>query len=330
MRINRRTNSTLTTDLGLGTKTGAGRSINKDGSFNVKRIGLPRFRPYEYYDRLILMPWGKFLLMIISFYVLLNFIFAGIYVLIGVEHLMGITAQNPADRFLEAFFFSSQTLTTLGYGRISPVGTLASTVAAFESMLGLLGFAMATGLLYGRFSKPKANVLFSTHAIVAPYRDNQRGLMFRMTNKRSNQLIEVEVDVTLALVEPGASGRSFYPLNLERKKINLFPLSWTLVHPLDESSPLFGMSEQEMIDQQLELFILVKAFDDSFSQTVYCRTSYRAEEIIWGAKFVPMFSLQADGSTNIDMRLIDAVEHVPLPDLIAVPELTGADEDPTV
>lgn len=328
MRINRR-NATISNDLGFGTKNTDSRSLNKDGSFNVKRIGLPRFRPYEWYDRLILMSWGKFLLMIVALYVLVNFIFAGLYVLIGVEHLAGIEGKTTGERFLDAFFFSSQTLTTLGYGRISPTGALASTVAAFESMLGLLGFAMATGLLYGRFSKPKANILYSTHAIIAPYRETQRGLMFRMTNKRSNQLIEVEVDVTIAMVEPGASNRSYYPLNLERKKINLFPLSWTLVHPIDENSPIYGMSEQDMIDQEVELFILVKAFDDSFSQTVYSRTSYLGKEIIWGAKFIPMFSLQADSSTNLDMRLIDAIEHVALPPLVAVPELTQA-EDPTV
>jgi inward rectifier potassium channel len=329
MRINRRNNA-ISNDLGFGTKNTAARSLNKDGSFNVNRIGLPRFKTYELYNTLVFMSWGKLLLLIFTIYFVVNVIFAGIYVLIGVEHLAGIEGTTPLARFFDAFFFSSQTLTTLGYGRISPTGTLASTVAAIESMIGLLGFAMATGLLYGRFSKPKANILFSTHAVVSPYRDSQRGLMFRMTNKRSNQLIEVEVDVTMAMVEPGAGTRSFYALNLERKKINLFPLSWTLVHPIDENSPIYGMSEEELINQQVELFILVKAFDDSFSQTVYSRTSYRAAEIIWGAKFIPMFSLQGDGSTNIDMRLIDAIERVELPPLAKpVPELSPA-EDPTV
>lgn len=329
MRINRR-NTAVTNDLGFGTKSTTGRNLNKDGSFNVKRTGLPRFRSFELYDKLILMSWSKFLLMVICFYIIVNLIFACIYMLIGTEHLAGIEGKTIFERYLDAFFFSSQTLTTLGYGRISPMGAAASTVAALESMLGLLGFAMATGLLYGRFSKPKANLMYSTHAIVAPYRGDQRGLMFRIANKRSNQLIEVEIDVTLAMLEPGATNRSFYQINLERKKINLFPLSWTLVHPLDENSPLYGMTDQDMHDNQIELFVLIKAFDDSFSQTVYARTSYRADEIIWGAKFIPMFSLQSDGSSVLDMKLIDAMERVELPPLPKVAELAQAEEDPTM
>lgn len=312
MRINKR-NTTTTNDLGFGTKSNGDRSLNKDGSFNVKRIGLPHFRPYEWYDRLILMSWGKFMLMIVLLYTLVNLVFATIYMLVGVEHLAGMAGQTTLENFLESFFFSSQTLTTLGYGRISPTGAMASTVAAIESMMGLLGFAMATGLLYGRFAKPKVNMLFSTHAVIAPYRGDQRGLMFRMANKRSNQLIEVEVDITLAMIEPGATTRSFYALELERRKVNLFPLSWTIVHPLDENSPLFGLEEADLEALQLELIILVKAFDDSFSQTVYTRTSYRSHELKFGAKFLPMFNLQEDGHTQLDMGLIDATEKVELP-----------------
>lgn len=330
MRLNNKRNpATVSNDLGFGTKTNSGRNVNPDGSFNVERVGLPKLRPYEIYHNLISMSWSKFLLLIISLYAIANLIFAAIYMAIGIHHLAGITGQTSFDQFWEAFFFSSQTLTTLGYGRMSPMGNLASTVAAIESMMGLLGFAMATGLLYGRFSRPEARILYSSKAVIAPYRDNQRGLMFRIANKRSNQLIEVEVEFLMAIQEQGSTTRSYYPLNLERKKISMFPLSWTIVHPIDENSPLWGREEQELHVGNAEFIILVKAFDDTFSQTVYSRSSYSSHEILWGAKFLPMFSLLESGKTRLDLRLIDTVEKADLPpweqqqeELISLPDPT--------
>jgi inward rectifier potassium channel len=298
-----------TDDLGFGTK-GTDRSMNKDGSFNVKRLGEPKFRSYEIYHELITMSWPKFILLILLNYTVANLLFAAIYFFIGTEHLSGMDGSTSgAHRFMEAFFFSSQTLTTLGYGRVAPVGAKASSVAAIESMLGLLGFALATGLLYGRFSRPQAKIIFSEHAIIAPYKGGA-GLMFRTANMRRNQLIEVEIDVTMAYFEKGANIRSFTALPLERRKINLFPLSWTIVHPIDENSPFFGVSEEELNDMKAELIILMKAFDDTFSQTVYSRSSYKSTEIKYGRKFLPMFFVQENGHTQIDFRLIDAMEAV--------------------
>lgn len=300
-------------DLGLGTKLSNGRGVNKDGSFNVVREGIPKFRPYEMYHTIISMTWGKFLFWVMLTYTLVNIIFACIYYLIGMESLAGISpTATETEKFYEAFFFSSQTLTTLGYGRLAPVGALASTVAAIESMLGLLGCALATGLLYGRFSRPRAKIKYSEHAVVAPYRDGA-GLMFRVVNQRSNQLIEVECDVTLSMLPKGSSVRTFVPLTLERRKINLFPLSWTLVHPLDEESPVFGMNREELIANDVEIIILIKAFDDTFSQTIYSRSSYKAEEIVWGSKFLPMISRMENGSTRLDIGLIDAMEKASIP-----------------
>jgi inward rectifier potassium channel len=220
--------------------------------------------------------------------------------------------MHEGEKFMEVFFFSSQTLTTVGYGRIAPVGALASTLSSIEAMLGLLGFALATGLLYGRFSRPQSKLLYSNNAVVAPYRGST-GLMFRLTNMRRNQLIEAEIEVNMGYMEPGAATRSFVQLPLERKKIALFPTSWTVVHPIDESSPLYGRSPDELQSMNLEIFVLLKAFDDTFSQTVYSRTSYRASEIVYGAKFLPMFSPGENGKTMLDLRLINAMEKVALP-----------------
>lgn len=299
-------------DLGFGTK-GSDRSMNKDGSFNTERIGEPRFRPYEIFHQLITMSWTKFILLILVAYSAANLVFAGIYYFIGTNHLSGVDGHmDSMHKFFEAFFFSSQTLTTLGYGRIAPMGMEASGIAAIESMIGLLGFALATGLLYGRFSRPQAKLLYSEHAVVAPYKDIT-GVMFRVANMRRNQLIEVEVDITMAFFEKGASIRSFRRLELERNKINLFPTSWTIVHPIDENSPYYGLTAQDILDMKVELIALLKAFDDTFSQTIYSRTSYRSGEIKMGRKFVPMFSTLENGKTLLDLRMINAMETVELP-----------------
>ncbi|TND08143.1 MAG: K+ channel, inward rectifier [Bacteroidetes bacterium] len=310
--INKKKNE-ISNDLGLGTRDTGRRGVNKDGSFNVERTGIPKFRYYEIYHDLISMSWKKFILLVLLSYGFVNLLFAGIYYFIGMEHLSGIAENaSESERFMEAFFFSSQTLTTLGYGRIAPVGALASSVAAIESMLGLLGFALATGLLYGRFSRPQARILFSHNILVAPYRDHT-GLMFRIVNQRSNQLIEVEAEVTLSYQEKGKNARSFAALGLERNRINLFPLSWTVVHPINEESPFYGMSEKDLRETEAEIIILIKAFDDTFSQTVYSRSSYQMSELVWGSKFLPMFSRAESGKTLVDLRLIDAMEKVQLP-----------------
>lgn len=299
-------------DLGFGRSANGSRNLNKDGSFNVVRIGEPKFKQYELYHRLIMMPWIKFIGLIFASYIAVNFIFAGIYYLMGAEKLsMDTSHMHEGEKFMQVFFFSSQTLTTLGYGRIAPVGALASTVSALEAMVGLLGFALATGLLYGRFSRPHAKLLYSENAVIAPYKDFT-GLMFRLANLRRSQLIEVEIEVNIGYTDPEAKSRSFIQLPLERKKIPLFPTSWTIVHPIDENSPLFGRTSEELDTMKMEIFVLLKAFDDTFSQTVYSRTSYRSSEIIHGAKFLPMFTVQENGKTLLDMRLINAMEKVEL------------------
>ncbi len=213
---------------------------------------------------------------------------------------------------MEAFFFSSQTLTTLGYGRISPVGTLASAAAAVESMMGLLGFALATGLLYGRFSKPEARILYSHNAVIAPFKD-KTALMFRIVNERKNQLIEVEASLTLSLKSDQVNVRRFLALTPDIKKINFFPLNWTIVHSIDEESPLFGLTEQEANDLDAEVIVLIKAFDDTFSQTVYSRSSYKYSEIIWGAKFKSMMELGTPQGTILHLDKLNDFEKVELP-----------------
>lgn len=299
-------------DLGLGTKATAStlRSLNKDGSFNVKRVNVPFSERINFYHTLVTMPWTKFFVLIISGYFLVNLLFASIYMWIGTEHLTGIEASTDFGKFLEAFFFSSQTLTTLGYGRIAPVGTVASSVAAIESMLGLLSFALATGLLYGRFSRPEAKIIYSTHAVIAPYRAIN-AFMFRVVNPRDNQLLEVEVNVTLSMKRKDSALRDFFQLELERTKVVFLPMMWTIVHPINVGSPLYNLMERNLVEKDPEFIIMIKAFDETFSQTVYSRSSYKAGEIKWGEKFIYVIEQESDGII-VDVGRIDETEKATL------------------
>lgn len=299
-------------DLGLGTKTSSGsfRSLNKDGTFNVRKRNVPFLERINFFHSLISMPWLHFFAIVLAGYFIANLIFASIYLMIGVEHLTGITAISVSDKFIEAFFFSSQTITTLGYGRVAPIGMLANSIAAIESMLGLLFFALATGILYGRFSRPMGKIKYSSHAVLAPYQDIN-AFMFRVVNPQSNQLLEVEVNVTFSMKRENSELRDFYTLELERNKIVFFPYMWTIVHPINETSPLFNLKEEEMLAGDAEFIVMMKAFDESFSQTVYSRSSYKASEIKWREKFVFLVKRE-DEEIIVDVGRIDETEKVQL------------------
>lgn len=279
----------LDRELGFGRNvTTEGRLMNADGSFNVEREPIG---PWDNtYYHLVTMPWRRFFLLIFSFFLLLNIFFSGLYLLIGIEQFNGVTLGDGWQNFMQAFFFSSQTLTTVGYGHISPNGVVISILASFESFLGLLAFALMTGLLYGRFSRPTAKIVFSDNLLVAPYRGGQ-GLMFRMGNAGKSELIETEVQVLLAFnqrEEDGSLSRKFYPLELEINKISFFSLSWTIVHALNETSPIYNFSEQDLLTANAEIMVLVKGMDEASQQGVHARRSYIAGNIVWNARFQPV------------------------------------------
>lgn len=295
-------------DLGLGTKASEARvrSLNRDGSFNLRRYGLPFFAWFSGYHYLISIPWWKFNLLIVLAYLVINAFFGGIYLAIGTAGLAGIDGHTVWQRYVEAIYFSTQTFTTVGFGRIAPVGDGANIAAAFESLAGLLSFAFATGLVYGRFSRPIAKIIFSRHALISPYESNT-GFMFRVANQRTNQLIDVSATITLSRLETAGSGtqvRRFYTLELERSSVTLFPLSWTVVHPIDEKSPLYGVTEEQLDASQAEFLIIVKGFDDTFAQTVHARTSYIADEVVFGHRFANIIRTGSDGMTEIELDKI--------------------------
>ena len=300
-------------DLGLGVKevSGVYRTLNKDGTFNVRKTNIPFWERINFFHSLVSMPWPRFLGLILIGYFVINILFASIYMLIGVEHLTGMKQVGGTfDQFMEAFFFSAQTITTLGYGRVAPLGLMANTVAATESMLGLLSFALATGMLYGRFSKPKATVKYSRYAVMAPYQEIN-GFMFRVVNVNENQLLEAEVTVSLSLRREQSELRDFFSLDLERSKVVFLPSVWTVVHPISDQSPLHKFTADDLEAREAEFIVTMKAFDESFSQTVYSRSSYKPAEIKWGQKFVYLVTQEKD-KIVIDVERLDETYEAPL------------------
>jgi inward rectifier potassium channel len=301
-------------ELGFGTKTSTQkkRLINKNGSFNIDRIEISRWSSISIYHALVTMSWRKFNFFVFLYFVSINLIFATLYYITGIEGLKGIEAISESDKFLEAFFFSTQTFSTVGFGRISPSGHLTSTIAAIESIVGLLGFALATGLLYGRFSRPIARILFSKNAIIAPFKEG-KAFQFRLANKmRNSQITDMNCRVTVAKFENenGTLIRRFRPLDLEIKNIIFFPMTWTVNHIIDENSPLFGMTEKELKEAEVEFMISLNGFDDTFSQTVTSRHSFTHEELVYGAKWISVFSQNENGQTSQDLNKISEFEKV--------------------
>ena len=185
-----------------------------------------------------------------------------------------------------------------------------------EALLNIVGVALATGLMFARFSRPSTRIIYSRNAIVAPYRD-KTALEFRIANARRNQLIDVQVQAILTKVErvSGSPVRKFYELNLERNRVVFFPLSWTVVHPIDSASPIWGLTHADLVDGDAELLVLLIGTDETVSQTVHSRSSYQADEIVWGARFMNMFMrTESDGIIGMNLSQIHDIEPVYRPD----------------
>ena len=290
-------------DTGFGTRGDSygGRFINKDGSYNLRKTGLPVWKRFSIFQSMLAMPTWKFILTLVLCYLAANVFYTLIYILIGINDFQGMIATTTWGKMKEVFFFSTETFTTVGYGRVNPVKDAANMVAALEAMNGFLYFAIATGLIYGRFSKAKAHIAFSHHALISPYHDGT-ALMFRIVSyKDYHALTDVNIRVNMALLvnENGNTSYKFYELSLERIRVDTLMMNWTVVHPIDENSPLQGLTLEDMITGDLEVYVSVRGFDDIYSNTVIKRTSYTYDEIVFNAKFVQMYHESEDGKTTI-------------------------------
>src|SRR5258708_6286041 len=290
-------------DTGFGTNANSygGRFINRDGTFNLRREGRAFWERFNIYQVMISLPLWQFTGVLVLFFIIINLLFTAVYLALGPDQMQGIMSGSSWQNFKELYFFSSQTFTTVGYGRINPVGDGANLVSSFEAMFGFLSFAFATGLIYGKFSRPRAHLVFSDKALISPYRDG-KGLMFRFAAyKERHALTDVEVQVNIAMLvqENGEAVYRFYDLPLERKRIESLPMNWTVVHHINETSPLLGFTEEDMRTADVELYVLIRGFDDVYSSVVLKRTSYTYHEIQFNRKFLPMYRESENGKTTI-------------------------------
>ncbi len=303
-------------DLGFGSVV-AGESrqrlLNRDGSFNVSRRGLSLGASLSPYHTLLTISWSRFMWLLAASYLALNAAFAVAFVLCGPDALTGPYPVGAAGAgFARAFFFSVETFSTIGYGTVGPVTLAANLVVTVEALAGLLWLALATGLLFARFSRPTARILFSRNALIAPYR-GIKALEFRIANARSSQLLEVQATVMLARFEMhgGRRVRRFYPLALERDSVVFFPLAWTIVHPIDAASPLTGVGREELRQWDAEFLVLLSGIEETFAQRVHARSSYKWDEVIWDARYTDILHHPSrDEPIAIDVSRLDSFEPV--------------------
>ena len=252
-------NSDIIRDLGFGSKVmqeSALRLLNRDGTFNVSRGGLPLFKSLNLYQVSLRIPWWQFNLALVGLYLLINLLFSALYFLCGPQALTGIQGMSGSERLLQTFFFSVQTLTTVGFGHIAPNGLAANLLVVLEAFLGLSGFAVAAALMFARFSRPTAKILFSNQAVIGPYHGTT-SFGFRIANGSPNELNEVEVRILLCMTETrdGVRTRYFHQLSLERHRVAFFPLDWTVSHPIGENSPLYQRTPQDLRNQDAEFLL---------------------------------------------------------------------------
>jgi inward rectifier potassium channel len=294
-------------DLGFGRVVSQQRELrllNRDGSFNVQARGRG-LHAFLAYSNLVSTTWNRFFLFVAAAYLTLNGCFALLYVAGGSDGLVNTINTGINTPFLKAFFFSIHTSATIGYGSTVPVGIKTNVLVALESVVSLLGLALVTGLVFARFSRPVADILFSQNAVMS-WMGDLRAFQFRIVNTRNNQIIDLRARVLVSRFENHPSGtavRRYYPLTLERESVVFFPLSWTIVHTIDKDSPLFGVTEEELCATGAEFLILLTGMDETFSQVVNARSSYRANEVIWNAKFSDIFVYDPEGRmAGIDMK----------------------------
>lgn len=288
-------------DPGLGAKLKGenNRIIDTKGNFNIIRKG-EGFSVRDVFQHLVNMSWFRFLSYLTIAFAIINALFAYLYVWVGIEGLQGSKPGPWMYEFKQAFFFSVQTCATVGYGHMAPATDACNYIASIETLFGLLCLSIATGLFYGRFSRPHSSIIFSNNGLISPYKDGN-SFQFKIVNRRSDTLMDVEARTVLTMIDKtnGEGVRKYFQLKLEINEVAFMPLTWTLVHAINADSPMMGLTEQELRDSQAEVLIQLKAFDETYSQVIYSRFSYPVSEWVWNAKFKPSFGAGENGETTV-------------------------------
>jgi inward rectifier potassium channel len=265
--------------------------------FDVVRKGVAQYKWRDPYHFLLTITWPKFFALTGFCYVATNALFALLYLAGG----DAIKNARPGS-FWDAFSFSVQTMATIGYGAMYPQTGYANVLVSIEALVGLMGVAAATGLMFARFSRPTARVLFSRVAVVAPH-NGVPTLMLRVANERRNQILEAQMGLSLVrdeVTEEGQYIRRFYDLKLLRSQTRIFALSWTVMHEIDESSPLYGATPEFLAEAETDIVATLTGIDETASQTVHARHYYVTDEILWNMRFVDIFSRKPDGRRILD------------------------------
>ena len=301
-------------DLGFGRVVAQqvrGRFVRKDGTPNSRKYGLGSQVLQRLYLRALAATWWSFLAWVFGLELLVNGIFALGYIGLGPSALAGTETLGLSDPFLQAFCFSIGLFTTVGTGAMHAVGSTANSLVAFESLAGVLSLIGVGGLVLARMTRPRAHIRFSKCAVVAPY-EGGRGFMFRIVNLQISELIDVDARVNLAWWEEvnGVRQRNFHQLSLELPKVEFFSLHWTIVHPIDQTSPLRGITPEQLRKSEAEFLILITGLEETFSTRVTARASYVSEEVRWNAKFADMFVPSPDGVITIDVERLDRTDRL--------------------
>jgi len=300
-------------DLGFGAVVSSAsrkRLLNPDGSFNVRRVGLPWAEAVSLYHSALTLRWPAFFGWVVLIYVGINLIFGALFALCGAGALVGPGAASMGGTFARAFFFSVETFATIGYGNIYPAGSVSHLLMTVEALVGVLAQALITGLFFARFARPTAAITFSRRAVIAPFRDGM-ALMIRMANRRKNELIELKASLSFSFLDQQGPNplRRYRPLALDRAEVTFFPLAWTIVHPITPASPLWGLDLAALQDRDAEILLLLTGTDDTFATTVHARTSYKPDQIDWGRKFTNIFNPpDAAGVMSLDISRLDETQ----------------------
>ena len=309
-------------DLGFGERVVREPSIrllNRDGTFNVSREGLSFIKSLHVYQTLIAASWWRFNFLLVGAYAALIAVFALLYLACGRDAIVSAGAASPTGRLADAFNFSVQTITSVGYGHLIPNGLAANVLVAVESFLGLSGIAVAAALIYARVSRPTTKIIFSNDAVVS--REGQTPqFKFRVINGARNELIDLHARLLVAKTKMvgGFRTRRVHELPLARNRVAFFPMDWMVVHDIDENSPLHGMTPEQMEEGRAEFLVLINGVDATLSQHVYARSSYRWDEVKWNMRFADMFRRKVDGRIAIDLGRLHALEP-------AGPRITGSE-----